>query len=361
MVSWLAYGFFISSYISSHFSLQSILAERVALKSIALYNFPFFLYLSALGAVAIMPLAASFVLFLFATAWCEARVRRETFALRGAVRLMIFEHTHRMLPYALLCVFIVSGAAPWVIAKRTIVQFNLPIALFILAVCSLVYFKSFGIARVFLKVLVPINDGVIEQRFQELSSMVGVKAGNLLRLRTYGYPYAQGYALLNGDICLSDCVIDGFPSEERDAVIAHELGHLLHIKKLIAKHFAVYIACVLAFLFLLPLCDVYFSDSLAGFLSKFSLVYGCLLLMISMNKSSRGYELEADRFSASAVGEDVFVRAMERLHEINLLPRRFNEKGRENMLHPSLEIRTNAVMQSKQRTVNDKDLLQPQQ
>ncbi|HSB30492.1 MAG TPA: hypothetical protein VLD55_02730, partial [Candidatus Sulfobium mesophilum] len=34
------------------------------------------------------------------------------------------------------------------------------------------------------------------------------------------------------------------------------------------------------------------------------------------------------------------------LHEVNFLPRRFDEKGRENMSHPSLEMRTSAVAQS---------------
>ena len=37
---------------------------------------------------------------------------------------------------------------------------------------------------------------------------------------------------------------------------------------------------------------------------------------------------------------------MEKLHEVNLLPRRFDDKGKENMTHPSLEMRTNAVAQS---------------
>jgi heat shock protein HtpX len=187
---------------------------------------------------------------------------------------------------------------------------------------------------------------VLEQRVSELANAAGVKAGKLFRLRTFGYPYAQGYALMNRDICLSDHVLDVFAPAERDAVIAHELGHLRHINVLIAKRFGVYLALVVTLLFLFPLGDAYFFDNSLGILVKLGLIYGCLLLMIRMNKSARGYELEADKFSASAVGNEAFVRAVERLHEINLIPRRFNDKGKENMAHPSLEMRTSAVAQS---------------
>jgi len=355
VISWVVYGFTIWSYIPSYLSPQTIRAEAVVLNSITLYYFVQFLSANMLGLLTFLPLALAYVAYLFAFSWCDRRIRQEEFPLTGAVHLLLFEAIRTLLPYALLFLFVVSGVMPWIIAKRTIVQFNALIAFFILASCSLVYFKSLDIAKALVKGLVPFPDAALEQRVAELAAAAGVKAGKLFRLRTFGYPYAQGYALLNHDICLSDHVVDVFAPAERDAVIAHELGHLKHIKALVIKRFAVYAVLVSTFLFLLPLVDVYFSDSLPGFLVKLALIYGCLLLMIRQNKSSRGYELEADKFSASVVGDEVFVKAMERLHEVNFLPRRFDEKGRENMSHPSLEIRTNAILQSKNASLDQRN------
>jgi len=141
-------------------------------------------------------------------------------------------------------------------------------------------------------------------------------------------------------------VLDDFPPPEREAALAHEIGHLRHIKALLVKHILTYAAWVQALIFIQPLGDVLFADSLIILLFKVGLIYGRRLLTKVMNRSSRRYELEADHLSASATGEDVFIRAMERLHEVNLLPRRFDKKGKEKLTHPSLEVRTSAVRQS---------------
>lgn len=346
VMSWTVYGIAVWSYLPRYLSPQVDAAAAAILQNGSLLYFARFLFANLLGLLAFLPLALAYLLYLSAFAWSDRRIRQEDFALSGTIRLLLFEGGRTLLPYAVLFLFVVSGVMPLIAVRRTILHFNSLIAFVMVGSCSLVYFKSFNIVKRIMKAVVPIRDAVLEQRVSELADAAGVKAGKLFRLRTFGYPYAQGYALINHDICLSDHVLDVFAPAERDAVIAHELGHLKHLRVLIVKRFAVYLAMVATFLFLLPLGDVYFYDNALSFLVKFALIYGCLLLMIRLNKSSRGYELEADKFSASVVGNEVFVKAMEKLHEVNFLPRWFDEKKKENMSHPSLEMRINAVAQS---------------
>jgi Zn-dependent protease with chaperone function len=346
VVSWTAYGMVVWSYLPRYLSPQVDRAAADILHAGALVYFAHFLLANLLGLLTSLPLALAYLLYLIAFAWSDRRIRQEDFPLGGAVRVLLFETTRTLLPYAILFLFVVSGVMPLIAVRTTLLHFNWLIAFVTIGSCSFVYFKSFDIMKWITKAVVPLRDAVLEQRVSELANAAGIKAGKLFRLRTFGYPYAQGYALSNRDICLSDHVLDVFAPAECDAVIAHELGHLKHLKTLITKRFAVYLVLVITLLFLFPLGDAYFFGNSLGFLLKLGLIYGWLLLMIQMNKSSRGYELEADTFSASVVGNEVFVRAMEKLHEVNLLPRRFDDKGKENMTHPSLEMRINAVAQS---------------
>jgi Zn-dependent protease with chaperone function len=346
VISWFAYGIAVWSIMRGRFFLSPFLLDGFFLHYTALYTFANFLYVSLITALALVPLILAYIVYLFSFLWVDRRMRSESFSLRGATRIMLFEGLHRLLPYALLFMFALSDATPWIIAGRNIVSFNIPIALFVLASCSFLYIYSFRIAQAMIRVFVPVEDSALEQRAAELAAKAGVKAGRIRRLKTFGYPYAQGYAVMNGDIFLSDRVLDDFPPPEREAVLAHEIGHLRHIKALVVKHILTYTAWVLALIFIQPLGDVLFANSLIVLLFKVGLIYGCLLLTILMNKASRRHELEADQFSASAVGEDVFIRAMERLHEVNMLPRHFDKKGREKMTHPSLEVRTSAVRQT---------------
>ncbi len=346
VISWTVYGIVVWSYLPLYVSPQVDEAAATILHVGTLIYFSHFLFANLLGLLAFLPLALAYLLYLLAFAWSDRRIRQEDFPLGGAVRVALFEGTRALLPYAILILFVVSGVMPLIAVRASIVHFNWLIAFVTVASCSFIYFKSFDIMKRIMKTVVPLRDAVLEKRVAELADVASVKAGKLFRLRTFGYPYAQGYALKNRDICLSDHVLDVFDPAERDVVIAHELGHLKHLKALIAKRFAVYLALVVTLLFLFPLGDAYFFDNALSYLVKFVLLYGCLLLMIRMNKSSRGYELEADKFSASVVGNEMFVKAMEKLHEVNFLPRRFDENGREQMSHPSLEMRTSAVAQS---------------
>jgi Zn-dependent protease with chaperone function len=348
-ISWIVYGITIWSTMSSNMFLHAVRFDELGSMAATFYFVIRFLKSVGLGLAAFVPLALAYLAYLLAWAWSEKRIRQDEFHLGGAVRLMLFEALLFLLPYALLFLFVVSGGTPWVIEKRIVVQFNAPIALFVLASCSFVYFRSFEIARALTKPVVLMNDVLLEQRIAELSAMGSVKPGKLFRLKTFGYPYAQAYAFSNNDICLTDYVIDNFPATERDAVIAHELGHLQHIRILATKRFSVYAVFVFAFLFLFPLCDVFVADSLVNFLSKFALIYGSYLLLILGNKSMREYEHQADRFAVSTVGGEAFIHAMEKLHEVNLIPRRFNEKEEEYLSHPSLDVRTATALESQNR------------
>lgn len=347
VMSWVVYGMTAVSIIPQYFDHQPLQVWLAGASPLALAPLGRLFYSGLIGLLMFIPLVGAYLLYLFSFAWCERRIRRMAFPLGGAVRVLSFEALIQLLPYALLFVFMTAGATPWIIAKGRIVQFNVPVAVVILAASLTAYLMTFKAAKAITRIVVPVQDDALEARVAELAAMAGVKAGKLFRIRAFGYPYAQAYALSDHNICLSDHVLDSFPPWERETVIAHELGHLKDMRTLVMRRYAVYISIVIALLLILPLCDVFPSDNMVRGLSKLAVPYGCLLLLIWQNKSSQRYELRADSFAASMVGEGLFVAAMERLHEVNLLPRRFDAKGRENMSHPSLEIRTNAVLNAK--------------
>ena len=126
-------------------------------------------------------------------------------------------------------------------------------------------------------------------------------------------------------LVLGDTLIQNFSADEIESVVAHELGHFKHRDIWLHLGFSLatsFVGFTLAFNFLRMLAPR-FGYTGACDLAALPLLYllfflfGMLLTPLN-NAYSRWREKEADRFALKATGPQGFIRAMEKLAELNL-------------------------------------------
>jgi Zn-dependent protease with chaperone function len=220
-------------------------------------------------------------------------------------------------------------------------------AVTIVAIGIAFYFYSFVLFKILLNMAAPLNNEYFQSKTNEFADALKIKVKRLQRLKTFGIPFVLAYATSNRGIYLSDILIDKFTREEASAILAHEISHLKHIKPLILKKFLFYTILILGLFFLTPLVDLFTIEFPINFLFKMIILLGLILFLRVESKISRNYELEADRLAVELVGKDLYIKAIEKIHEINMIPREFKPKEAKTQTHPSLEARIKAIQQSK--------------
>ena len=198
-------------------------------------------------------------------------------------------------------------------------------------------FLSVVLARVFPTMLLPIfyktkpveNPALVE-RLVALCNRVGVDALGVFRF-DLGAETRKANAMLAGlgrsrRVILSDTLMEHFPEEEIEGVLAHELAHhhFRHIPKGLAlaavgSLVGFFLTAWAAPLWLAPLGLNGLAD-IAGFpaLSLWLSVMG-LVGMPVQNAISRAFEWQADRFAVwMSASPKVFAQALRRLGELNL-------------------------------------------
>ncbi len=205
----------------------------------------------------------------------------------------------------------------------------------------------------------PLEPGPLRERLREMARSVGVRLVGVYRLRLSDKT-RQANAAFAGlgstrRILLGDTLLDRFPDEEIEVVMAHEMGHyrnrdlwrLLLVNGLVI--FGSFLAAdrLLHWVFArFPSLGITEIADIAG-LPLFCLVLGgCLLLaMPLLNGYARRRERAADRFALEMTrNAAAFVRAMERLGRQNLAV--FDPHPAVEWLlhsHPSLQRRIRAA------------------
>ncbi len=200
--------------------------------------------------------------------------------------------------------------------------------------------------------LTPLQDPALRGRILDLAGRMNVRAAEVA-VADFSRKGRVANAAVVGlgrtrRILVSDTLVSGFPPEEVEVVLAHELGH--HAKRHIAKGLLVQGVLILAGLWI---ADRAFraGGSLLGlsgpadpagvpFLLLVLTALGFLVTPI-VAAWSRRLEREADRVALEVTRTpDAFVAAMERLGQLNMAER---QPGRLRELlfatHPSLEAR----------------------
>ena len=176
----------------------------------------------------------------------------------------------------------------------------------------------------------PLEDDELARRLADLAERAGARVRGVYTMDLSRRTKAANAALMGiGNtrrIVLGDTLLDNYPADEIEVVLAHELGH--HAHRDIAKGIAVETTVLLASFWLADLALRWGSAQLGlsgladpSGLPLLALVMGgvSLLAMPVTNGFTRRMEAEADRYALELTGKaEAFGAAMTRLANQNL-------------------------------------------
>lgn len=296
----------------------------------------------SIGAASILPLIGSFLLYMLVFGWVDRRTRKEPFSLLSYLRLSLALWLWSSNRVLFILAMIMSQTFFCTFDGKSF-GINIVNSVLILSSGFFVFSYSFSISIRLFRLSVPLDNPQLRSKADYFAKELGVMVKRLVRMRTFDVPIANAFALSNGDIYLSDRVLDSFETEETEAVLAHEVAHMPHIKKYSQVRLAFsFIFFVLA-LGVFPLAFGKVSDIRYVFVI---MVMGGPLMLWLMSREKgfqRKCETQADAVAASLAGSEAYAKALARLHSINLTPVKFSEREGQYLSHPSFEERVDNV------------------
>jgi Zn-dependent protease with chaperone function len=197
-------------------------------------------------------------------------------------------------------------------------------------------------------VLSPMSggDGDISGSILDLAEKAGIARDKvaLFVIETFGYPYYNAFAASLRTIYFTRPLVSGLDRGEILAVSAHEIGHLLSMRRRTASVLLLYLGFALFLWLLTPLLSVFATGNLLLCAAVVLVFFLFFLFIVLFRRMSRRFETAADETAASLTGDPMLlVNALEKIYELNMIPRRFNRRGSEGESHPSLERRVAAL------------------
>jgi Zn-dependent protease with chaperone function len=302
----------------------------------------FRLFAISIGVVSILPLIGSFSLYMLVFGWADRRTRKDPFSLLSYLRLSLaiwLWSSNRLL---LIVALIMSQTFFFTFDGKSF-GINIVASILILSSGFLVFSYSFPISLRMFRLSVPLDNPQLRSKADNFAQELGVTVKRLFRLRTFDIPIANAFASSNGDIHLSDRVLDSFEAEETEAVLAHEVAHLPNMKKY--AHVRLAFSFIFLFLALGVFPLAFWSVPDIRYVFVIMVIGGsCMLWLVSKEKEfQRKCETQADAVAASLTGSEAYVKAFALLHSINLTPVKFSEREGQYLTHPSFEERVNNI------------------
>ncbi len=177
----------------------------------------------------------------------------------------------------------------------------------------------------------PLRDEIIE-----FCKRNGVKISDVKVLRDLPEKFANAgvSGILHKYVFLTDHLINKFSKEEILAVIAHEIGHVKEKHNLISGIY------VIAFFVIWIYVSKFVDLSKLSLYSFMALWFAVILAFILIHGRIMVYlEYRADRYAAETVGRELYIRALSKLAEINVMKRKTGKLFNLLTLHPSIEDR----------------------
>ncbi len=232
-----------------------------------------------------------------------------------------------------------------------IAMFVAPILLLLAVMLNLRGQVEFEIAlfAVFMLVLLAISPKLVSffQRAEKLEEPLrdeivkfcrscGVNIADVRVIRNM--PERMANAAVSGIIrkyvFLTDVLLESFSWDELKAIIAHELGHVKE------KHnFIIGLLSIAVFVFWVAFFRFVEFPKLSPYMFIAVVAAVFLIYMLLLARLMVYFEFRADRFAAKMVGKDVYVRALSKLAEVNVMKRRTGKLFNLLTLHPSIEER----------------------
>jgi STE24 endopeptidase len=195
----------------------------------------------------------------------------------------------------------------------------------------------------------PLPDGALRRRLQRFLAKAGFSLEDvrLVSHAEHGSANALAVGLWPGPrrVFLTRRLVARFKPAELEAVLGHEIGHhrLGHL----------WVRTLLYTALLVLLSEAGYT-ALASAQSPWTIALfylgGSFLILLALNRIGRRQELAADAVAAELCGGGASMRrALERLHDDNLIPRRWAKGKGMLMSHPSLDERSRGVAAPKNR------------
>jgi len=193
----------------------------------------------------------------------------------------------------------------------------------------------------------PLPDEDIKARFDIIAARSTAAQPLYMSVDFPGGRIANAFAvaaLPRPAVLFTQTLIDELKPEETDAIFAHELGHLEHMDGKFVKK-TVVLTCLLIALAL-------FTEPVGAWLSSGPLnatqllIIGLILGFIHVRiiGHDRHHETDSDSRAVALCGDaDALKRGLERLHELNRLPRRWDSATEQASTHPSLANRIRSI------------------
>ncbi len=175
----------------------------------------------------------------------------------------------------------------------------------------------------------PLKDEIIE-----FCNRNGVKISDVKIVKDLPEKFANAgvSGILHKYVFLTDHLIDKFSKEEILAIVAHEIGHVKEKHNLISGIY------VIAFFGIWIYASKFIDQSRLSPYSFMALWFAVILaFFLILGRIMVYLEHRADRYAAETVGRELYIRALSKLAEINVMKRKTGKLYNLLTLHPSIE------------------------
>lgn len=290
--------------------------------------------------LSVLFIAVAFYLHAMIQGLFDKKIRGVSFSMKGYMKFQTFFFVSRFLAFFIALAFLYYPffEGPGLLFDVTL--FLTAIVLFVLAIL----FQMRVVGRI-TGVLYPMSQddhGAISDSILKLAEKAGVdkKKVSLYTINTFGYPFFNAFAAPFKALYFTKPLLDELETDEILAISAHEIGHLLTMKRRTISVVIIYTGLVSFVWLLSPIVSVFISGSIL--LSAWILFIGLIffIFIILFRRISQKFETEADETSASLMNDSThLITALEKVYKLNMIPRRFDKRGSERESHPSLERR----------------------
>jgi len=140
-------------------------------------------------------------------------------------------------------------------------------------------------------------------------------------------------------VFITEYLLENFDKEEIKAVLAHEIGHIRGRHLLINALLSIgWFAFWMGLVYGLHKLGIKLFDPPIVFFAVFFMAYFGYLFIVEAKIMLRN-EFKADEFAAKVVGKETTIKALEKLSELNLTPKRTGKWFNILSFHPSIEER----------------------
>lgn len=199
----------------------------------------------------------------------------------------------------------------------------------------------------------PMSNCALKSRFEEMAANSKVDQQPLLMVADFpGGKIANAFALPSTGkpaVMFTQPLLDELSAEQSTAIFAHELAHLEHMNGRFVKRQAIRISLLIILaLATAPCAELLFgSGALQGWIMLTTGMMWMAILIITLTRGRQQHETESDQRAVELCGDaEVMAQALERLHQLSRIPRRWNVETERASSHPSLANRIRALQDS---------------